>query len=361
MRSRLGRDLENLVGLYLDGLLTGPARADFERRMQADAALREAVEFHRGLTLEFHEEAPPLPAGYAARARSRLDRTLAAEGSRGEATPRAGGAPIPWWRRFFVLQAIGAGAAVVLVVVLLHPRFTRRAPRGPLPGEPVANGPTSAEERRRGDEETLEALRSLGYIAKDTSSPPAGKTGKTTPERSERKTAPAPAAGRSAETAVPPVAGIRPAMKMRAAAPPVAPQPAAPASSPLPAQSATPSPAPSASPQENRVPYRLVEVSRAPREGSDHDLFRNAEEWAAGVEPGTAPPPADFAREMVILLRDDLGGVPPMRLRVVSVNLASDSIRIECRVEPRDPAVTVSPGQALIVPSSDLPVRLLVP
>src|SRR2546428_2301779 len=120
MKGRLSRDLEEKLSLYLDGRLPKADRAEFERRIESDPDLREAVEFHRGLTLEFHEEAPPLPRGYAERARARLEAARRAYGPASRA-PRAGtratgghaGIPVPrpWGRRSFTLQAAGAVAA----------------------------------------------------------------------------------------------------------------------------------------------------------------------------------------------------------------------------------------------------------
>src|SRR5262249_43409779 len=50
-RSLDAASLESL-GLYLDGRLEGERGREFEKRLRKDAALRECVEFHRGLTLE---------------------------------------------------------------------------------------------------------------------------------------------------------------------------------------------------------------------------------------------------------------------------------------------------------------------
>src|SRR5260221_14264198 len=72
MKGPLGRETEERLSLYLDGRLPPSERVEFERRIETDPELREALEFHRGLSLEFHEKAPPLPRGDAERARARL-------------------------------------------------------------------------------------------------------------------------------------------------------------------------------------------------------------------------------------------------------------------------------------------------
>src|SRR5260221_12195351 len=92
MKGPLGRETEERLSLYLDGRLPPSERVEFERRIETDPQLREALEVHRGLSLEFHEEAPPLPRGYAERARARLK--------------QAGGAAAP-------ARAPGAGAKQV--------------------------------------------------------------------------------------------------------------------------------------------------------------------------------------------------------------------------------------------------------
>src|SRR5438876_1783966 len=130
MTDRFSRDLDEALSLYLDGRLEGPAREEFERQMEADPSLRQAVEFHRGLSLEFHEEAPPLPRGYDARARERL-RQARLEPSRtdpaGPARGRAGAtdriAPAAW-RRLLALETLAVAAALALVVTILYPRLS---------------------------------------------------------------------------------------------------------------------------------------------------------------------------------------------------------------------------------------------
>src|SRR5207247_1229405 len=72
----LESSLFETMNLYLDDRLPPDQRGVFERCIQIDAALRERVEFHRGLTLELHEEAPALPRDFIARLRERLEQTL---------------------------------------------------------------------------------------------------------------------------------------------------------------------------------------------------------------------------------------------------------------------------------------------
>src|SRR5258707_3703097 len=96
MKGPLGRETEERLSLYLDGRLPPSERVEFERRIETDPELREALEFHRGLSLEFHEEAPPLPRGDAERARARLKQAGgAAVPARGPGAGRTTVAPGP--------------------------------------------------------------------------------------------------------------------------------------------------------------------------------------------------------------------------------------------------------------------------
>jgi anti-sigma factor RsiW len=112
MTRRIDPELEERMNLYLDGRLSGAQRAEFERLIEADEGLREAVEFHRGLTLEFQEEAPPLPRGFAA----------------GPAGAAAGGPPGPGGRHGV---RDGTRRAPALVAARCHPDGARRRGGGP--------------------------------------------------------------------------------------------------------------------------------------------------------------------------------------------------------------------------------------
>src|SRR6266571_8444596 len=156
MKGRLSRELEETLSLYLDG---------------------------------------PLPRGYAERARARLERALAARRGRSSRDPGAvpDGPVLAWWQRLFTMEAAGAVAAVLLVAVLLYPQV-RPPSRGPAIESPVPeSGPAGAQRgqgrtrtKAEADQETVDALRSLGYISSGRpAAPPAGAK-----KRSEAKAMP---------------------------------------------------------------------------------------------------------------------------------------------------------------------------
>ncbi len=426
MTRRIDPILEETMNLYLDGRLSGPERAEFERRIERDEELREAVEFHRGLTLEFQEEAPPLPRDFAARARARLGRTRAG-GAVEEMAPATRRRELPWWRNHFALATLGAAVAALLVVLVypplrLHlwqggPEAERVAtgPRAPDKGapQPGAAGSAGGHLRADSDEATLQALRSLGYIA-------SGKPGtaKKDVATGERKAQPKPAqtpfnldmrekvgqvvpggvgdktkeerdlvargyvggayvADADAAPPAPPPTVQKDAPPEEAGAPPrmaVGSAEAGPpegASEPAPA---TPAPAgdlalsrqkEAPAPREGAVRFRALPLGRPPELDRDHQVIRSAPDWTNFLA-GTAPPPpaVDFEREMVVVLRDDLGSDPPSRLRVVSVTLAADVLQIECRVDRPEAGSYESPpsapGQALVVPAGAATVKIVV-
>lgn len=366
------------MNLYLDGRLPGDQRGEFERRLQSDSRLRERVEFHRGLTLELHEEAPPLPRDFARRIHDSLGRareTLAlvdkVAQSAGWEHPAlsagleslAGTPPRPAGRR---LPRWPAAAVVALVFVAAATAFwiARRRPAiAPAPAAPevsqsdLSGGPPATQ-----DEATIEALRSLGYLApardlpaREPAARPPGKA--ATP----RKTAPGAVARPSPRPAAPSPPGP-------AAIPPSAgplPETAAAGAAPEPAIRATPEPATGAAPEPAVVAWRAVPVGKVPELGRDHQVIRTAVEWAALFEGNGAPSPeVAFDREMVILLRHHLGSDPPAVLAVAAVAQTAEAIVVECRREPppagAEAAGPPAAGQAIILPISDLPVRVVI-
>ena len=417
----LEASLFETMNLFLDGRLPGDQRGAFEMRMRTDAALRERVEFHRGLTLELHEEAPPLPREFAGKLRARLDlaqETLAlvdqaaqAAGWEPPAQPARSAAPSPEGHRLSRWVAILAGAMGVLVIgVALGSWAARRRLSGPAPGAEPGQAGTSARPRTTPDEATIEALRSLGYLAPAKEQPrkavgkpektPAGKTNEAvTPARTPRPAAspaarapkPPAAPKKSPAPAVPGGSAAAPHVSPTAAPPSATPRPSArpsPSGAPAPAPSAAPeapappAPAPTALPtpesagtppapaaetphQEPAVTWRVIPVGRAPETGREFQVFRTSQEWAAFFEGTGAPPPAvAFDGKMAVLLRSDLAGIPPSRLVVAAVRSTVEALLIEClRQQPGPDAAPAAPataGQAVVMPISDLPIRVVV-
>lgn len=319
------------MNLYLDGRLPGDQRGEFERRLQSDSRLRERVEFHRGLTLELHEEAPPLSRDFARRIHDSLGRareTLALvdklaqsagwehpalvaglESLAGTAS-RPAGRRLPWWPAAAVVALVFVAAATAFWIAQRRPA-TAPAPAAPEVSQSnLSGGPPATQ-----DEATIEALRSLGYLAHARDLPAR--------EPAARKTAPGAVA--------------RP--------------------SPRPAAPSPPEPA--------VVAWRAVPVGKVPELGRDHEVIRTAVEWAALFEGNGAPSPeVAFDREMVILLRHDLGSDPPAVLAVAAVVQTAEAIVVECRREPSpagaEAAGPPAGGQAIILPISDLPVRVVI-
>src|SRR5207245_1410492 len=133
------RSLFEAMDLWLDGRLAADRRTVFERRMQIDPPLRERVEFHRGLTLELHEEAPALPRAFMPGLRDRLEKTretlLLVDRAAGSAGLEAlSGAPahepvVPSSRRPLPPWVIVAGALLLIVVgIALGVWLSRRGP-----------------------------------------------------------------------------------------------------------------------------------------------------------------------------------------------------------------------------------------
>jgi DNA-directed RNA polymerase specialized sigma24 family protein len=396
--------LERAMNLYLDDRLSRPRRTEFERRVEGDVALREAVEFHRGLTLEFQEEAPVLPRDYARRAIARM--TRAAAPRRAAASAPAGGAGRGRLVRRPIALALLAGVAVALLAVslptMLRRLAARRADLASLSGGGAAAQPEAAPQPADAapsgagtgaDEQTRQALRSLGYLGsgatRETAAPrrtPGEKQPSGAVARPRGTPRPAPRATRRATpraspAATPPPAGTttlgrpaEPPVTLPAEPTPAPPAEAAPARATEPSPEAGPGPAgesaaaPGSGPPGPPVPaapavgHRAVPAPRAPGSGRDHEVVGSAEAWAA-LHGGSPAPSVDFQKEWVVLLPDGLGTDPPTRLRVAAVRRAAGAIEIECRAEAVDPAAGTGPppGQALVLPLPVSPVRLVTP
>src|SRR2546428_7654660 len=124
----------------------GDLTREFKRRIQADSSLREQVEFHRGLTLELHEEAPPLPRDFLPRVHGRIERARETLALVDEAALSAGWEPAgraaAGRRRRSPLLIVGTVAAAVIVLLAVALLVARR--RSPtVPGAPPA-GSTQA-------------------------------------------------------------------------------------------------------------------------------------------------------------------------------------------------------------------------
>jgi RNA polymerase sigma-70 factor, ECF subfamily len=362
----LETSLFETMNLYLDERLTDEQRAEFERRLLTDPVLRERVEFHRGLTLELHEEAPALPRDFPGRLRERLEKSRetlalldrAVEESAAEPakplTDRLGAAPAGRPR-----SSMAAAATVALLMLAVGVGLglwvARR--KSSLPAAPPPEAAQTGATGRPGgapDEATTQALRSLGYLAPGKE-PAKEKAAKESPGK---KKSGAPAAAKTTPPPVEPTAS--PTITAAAMTPPdAAVTPSLPAETPA----ATPAPQPTDTPaQEESVAWRVLPVGRPPRTGRDSQVIRSAVEWAMLFEgPGETAPEVDFDKEMVVLLRGDLSNEPPQRLVVAAVKRTADAILIECRAEPPAPgAAQGAPGQGVVIPISELPVRVVV-
>ena len=146
-------------------------------------------------------------------------------------------------------------------------------------------------------------------------------------------------------------------------------------------QTASGEPAP---PPAQASKFRILPLPRPPEEGRDHLVIRAADAWAAFLSGAPVPgPTVEFDKEMVVVLRDDLATQPPSRLKVVAVVVTAEALEIACRVErpapepvpaepgaapksggaPESAAAPSAPapsGQALVVPATDLPVRIVM-
>jgi hypothetical protein len=350
MAERFDHELDDALNLYLDGRLSGAELEAFERRMQTDPSLRRAIEFHRGLTLEFREEDPPLPPGFAARARARLQAT---------GTAHAG-----WWSNLASLRILGTAAAVIALAVVLWPLAQRRmsdagwiAPASAPAGEEEAR--QGVDEYRAGeapepDEETLDALRSLGYIAsgKEVTEAvdSAGDELKEGRRRDESRSEPARDKGKIEARAEP---AAKEAEMRRQSAVTMA---DARATSNMLARESAP-------PVGTGPAFRIVSVAKGPELGRNHEVIETARVWRTLFEAsGEEPPAVDFRTERAVLLRDGLGSERTARLRVLSVTSSSSMLSIICRVEsvPAGEEEVPTAGQAVVLPASDLPIRIVV-
>jgi len=395
MKARLGRETEERLSLYLDGRLPPSERVEFERRIETDPELREALEFHRGLSLEFHEEAPPLPRGYAERARARLKQAGGAAVPAGAPGPDGktfapetdrGRVARSWWRGPVGLSLAASAVALVAVLSVAGPARWFR-PRPPAQVASSANpasadgGASSLKEKARAEQETIDALRSLGYLS--SGRPVAA------PEQSRKKSARSSAANRPRPSG--PVAKS-PAAQAPAVKAPAAPESAAraPGSSQTPERAGIVAAAPEAAAPARQsaeaegmalagkasfdeatgvtatgsIPFRVVSLAAAPEPGRDHLLIRTGEAWTAFAGgAGRAAPVASFDAEMLVVLRDDLERDPPERLRVLRVTPSAEEIVIVCRVEAQPTgadAKPAGPGQGIVLPADARPVRIVV-
>ena len=381
------------MNLFLDDRLPREQRAAFEKRLMTDAALRDRVEFHRGLALDLHEEAPALPRDYIDRLRERLDRgreTLAlvdqvaqtagwepAAATPGpEASHAATGRPWRW-------IAILSGAVVVLVIgVVLGSWAARRRPPATAPGPEPGAAEAPARPGATPDEETVEALRSLGYLAPGkaqpkkrpdkTVEPPGARAGAAAPG-AKPKPAASPVAG-ATKPSPRPAASPSPFPTVAAAPTPAPAPPSAPPAVPTPTagqdeaatEAASPAATPAATPpQAPPFTWRVIPVGRAPAPGRDFQVIRTAPEWNALFEGAGEPPAVNFDETMVVLLRSELPGEPPARLTVAAVRNTGEALLFECRRESpqagAQPADAAAAGLAVVVPLSDLPIRVVVP
>ncbi len=358
------------MNLYLDARLPVVQRGEFERRIQSDSSLREQVEFHRGLTLDLHEETPPLPRDFVARVHGRIERARETLALVDQAALSAGWEPAaatapPERRRWPVVVAgsLAAGVIAVLSVALLLALRRPPAASGPAPPGPAPSAPSATP-----DQATIEALRSLGYLApakgrhrKKPTGKPAGKGARPgSPGRS--------AAAPSAPTTPAPPA-VRPAPPAGSTNMPAA---SAPAETPAPTPAATPTPEPAPpgatpppAPPETSVPWRVLPVASAPEAGRDYQVIRTEQGWAAlFTAAGATAPAIAFDREMAVLLRRNLAGDPPSRLVVMSVRATPDALVIAIRKEEapaaQEPAGAPAAGQVVVLPIADQPIRLVI-
>jgi RNA polymerase sigma-70 factor, ECF subfamily len=376
-RERFEGALEEMANLYLDGRLKRAAQEEFERRVGSDAALRDAIEFHRGLTLEFREESPSFPRDFLARTRARLEqrRATGGGGTRAAAARESTGSltrPAPaWWRRFLIPEILAGIAAGVMIAAVLYPGLLR-APKETPPAGPVGPGErrgSSGDRSADADRETRQELHSLGYLAGEASGKSAPRPTPARPGPAKKPAGEKRAGVAAAEQARPGAAKTAPAEPVleppralpspeASPAPSVEPAPSTPVESsvPPPAEPSPASPAP--------LPFRVAPLPKAPDAGREHQVIRTAAEWAAFAEGLNLPAPEiAFDREMMVVLRGNVGSDPPSRLIVVSVTTLADALEIRCRVEPVDPAAAgeaAPPGVALIVPSADLPIRIVM-
>ena len=358
------------MNLYLDARLPAVQRGEFERRIQADSSLREQVEFHRGLTLELHEETPPLPRDFVPRVHGRIERARETLALVDQATLSAGwepaaAAPRPVQRRWplVIAGSVAAGVIVVLSVALLFalrrsPAAPGTAPSGPSLAVPP-QGPSATP-----DQATIEALRSLGYLAPGKERQ--GKQPLVKPvEKGAKPRKPARAAPGPSPATTPARTGATPAPPMETRGEAAAFGPPAPAatttSGDLQPEGTPPPPAPS----ETSVPWRILPVAGVPDSGRDYQVIRTEQGWAALFEGAGAPAPAiAFDKEMAILLRYDLAGDPPSRLVVRSVRATPEALVIECRKEEtravQDQAGAPAAGQVVVLPIADQPIRVVI-
>jgi hypothetical protein len=395
MAERFDHELDERLNLYLDGRLSGAELEAFERRMRTDPSLRRAVEFHRGLILDFREEDPPLPPGFAERARARLQ--AAGTVTAGDAAARIARAPggAGRWSSPVSLRIVATAAAVIVLAVVLWPVAQRwmsdagwlAPPSSPMDEEtrlralalqadleqarnaPVVefhkSKPRAAEEPPEPDEETLQALRSLGYLASGKKVEAADESAGTD-LKDDRRTAEARPEPALDKAKVGDLAGPA-AGEYETRAEPAAKEAVVPTESTVAMTDSNGAPESKVSGSAlgtiEKPAYRIVAVGRAPELGRDHEVIETPTAWRTLFSAsGDEPPAVDFRTHRAVLLRDRLGSEPPWRLRVLSIASSASGLSITCRVErasaPEDDAGAA--GQAVILGASDLPVRIVV-
>ena len=244
--------------------------------------------------------------------------------------------------------------SVALVIVARRPPpAPGSAPAGPSP-ERAAGEPSPTP-----DQATIEALRSLGYLA-----PGKERAIKTPPVKAPARSPKAAKAG-----AVP--AGSTPARTPGAAGtrtPGAAETPAA-AATPAPSRTPAPEPSPASTPVSSEpagpaLAWRVLQVARAPEPGVDHQVIRTSAAWAGLFGDGAPVPGIDFDREMAILLVYGPSGEPPSFLIVTTVQLTEEALVIGCRSEPAAagpaPASGAPAGQVVVLPITDQPIRVAI-
>ncbi len=281
----------------------------------------------------------------------------------------------------------------MLVVALILWPVARRAisPASDAPNLPDSTdrGAGGIQEAGQPDEETLEALRSLGYISsggrdpdttgaqpedavadKESDLMPRGTT-KTVLGRTASAPQPAPElqkkkeAGRSADRSADLSATSRLEPEKASGAETerrldaVARQRVARPQEEL---------KPALSEQDTEAAgesksFQILSVGRAPELGRDHEVITATRTWSSLFEKsGEEPPVIDFTKQRAVLLHEALGSEPPARLSIETIAVQAGMLVITCRVERLEGSAdaTLAPGQIVLVPAGELPIRVVI-